>query len=212
MRPPTIPPAPADAEGLRLHQALGSPAATAPWDFARAYLPHLTAWLQATNPHAAADLCEEAAVETVFSLLRSPHQFDPMKSKKLLSFLRRSAQCDLLNSLRREARHRHETLDENSVAFASSAGKYEGKDKGPLQILCDREDDQERRAFLEKLRAALTESEQAVLELMLAGIHETDLCAEAMGITHLPRGERTKQVKRVKDRINKRIERMRGGP
>ena len=63
MRPPPIPPAPAHAEGLRLHQALGSPSATATWDFARAYLAHLTAWLQATNPRAPADLCEEAAVE-----------------------------------------------------------------------------------------------------------------------------------------------------
>lgn len=212
MRPPTIPPAPADAEGLRLHQALSLPVATAPYDFARFYLPHLTAWLQTTNPRACADLCEEAAVETIYSLLHAPARFDPSKGKALLSFLRMSARCDLRNLLRRETRHQHEPLDENSVAFASSAGKYSGKVKGPLQLLCELEDEQERQQLLEKVRAISNQTEQAVLDLMVAGIRNTDVYAEVLAIAHLLPRERRKQVKRVKDRINKRIERLRDKP
>ena len=212
MRPPHVPPAPAHAEGLRLHQALGSPAATATWDFARAYFPHLTAWLRAMDPRAPADLCEEAVVETIYSLLSNPDQFNPTKGKTLLNFLRLSARCDLLNLLRREARHRHENLDENSVAFASSAGKFIGKDKGPLQTLCDGEDEQERQRLLEKLYASLTATERVVLDLMLSGVSANEVFVRAMEIPHLPLEEQKRQVKRVKDRLHKRIQRMKDRP
>ncbi len=81
-----------------------------------------------------------------------------------------------------------------------------------MQILCEQEDDQERRRFLERLRALLPESEQSVLELMLEGVRENEAYAAAMGITHLPTRQQRKQVKRVKDRINKRARRLREKP
>lgn len=212
MRPPTIHPSPDDAEGLRLHQALESSGRIATWEFTRAYLPYLSAWLQAKNARISVDLCEEAASETVYSFLNTPHRFDPTKSRSLLGYLQMSARRDLLNLLRRENRHRHEPLDEKNVELASVAGNYSGRVPDPLQILCDQEDDQVRQDVAEKVRASLSASEQVVLERMLAGDRETGAYAAALGITHLPVEEQRKQVKRVKDRITKRIERMKGKP
>lgn len=212
MRLSTIPLPPSDAEGLRLYQALGSPVPTATADFARAYLPHLAGWLQATNRRVSADLCDEAAVETLYNFLAASTRFDADRSKSLLGFLRLSARRDLLNLLRREARHKHDGLEENAVELAPSSGKYSGKVPGPLQLLCDQEDEEERRLFLEKLRATLNESEQRVLELMLDGVRGTQRYVEAMAVADLPLPEQRQQVKRVKDRINKRAQRMREEP
>lgn len=209
MRSLTISPSPADAEGMRLYQALDSSAPTTTTDFACAYLPHLTEWLQATNRHVSADLCEEAAVETMYSLLDDPTRFDPSRGKSLLGFLRLSARRDLLNLLRREHRHQHDGLDGNAVELTSSAGKYTGRVKGPLQLLCEQEDEEERQRLLEKVRAISNEMEQMVLDLMLDGVRENEVYARVMAITHLPFKEQRKHVKRVKDRINKRVERER---
>jgi hypothetical protein len=65
MGSPVVPAPPCDAEGLRLYLALSETDRGAALDFARAYLPHLRAWLQARNPHVSPDLCEDAAVETL---------------------------------------------------------------------------------------------------------------------------------------------------
>src|SRR5438270_12085792 len=124
-----IPAPPPDAVGLRLHQALSQPLPTAPWDFASAYLPHLVAWLQAKNQRVPPDLCEDAALETVYSLLSRPQQYQPAKGKKLLTYLRMSAQRDLINLLQRERRHQHQPFDEQRVELPSAGGNYEGKDR-----------------------------------------------------------------------------------
>ncbi len=206
-----IPPSPPDTEGLRLHQALSQPNATASWDFARAYLPHLTAWLQTRNRDSA-DLCEEAATETVYGLLNNPGQYDPGKGKSLLNYLRLAARRDLSNLLRGEARHRHEPFDENCVELRPVSGKRVGTDDSPLQVLCDREDEQERQSFLAKLRGSLTAEERTVLDLMLSGQRDTRVFAEGLGITHAPVDEQESRVKRIKDRLKTRIKRMRDRP
>jgi DNA-directed RNA polymerase specialized sigma24 family protein len=211
MAPQVIPLPPADADGLRFHRALSASDPSATWDFARAYTDHLAAWLRARNSAAVADLCEDAAVETVASVLCNPEQFDPGKGMSLLNYLHRSAQCDLLNLLRGEARHAHEALDENCVEFGSTAGNCQGKEDDPLQILCDREDDQERRAFFQELRGSLAEADQSVLDLMLSGERGHAAFADALGVTLLPVEEQEVEVKRAKDRIKARGKRMREG-
>jgi DNA-directed RNA polymerase specialized sigma24 family protein len=211
MAPQVIPPPPADAEGLRLLQALSSSDPSATWDFARAYTDHLAAWLRARNSTGVADLCEDAAAETVASVLRNPAQFDPGMGMSLLNYLHLSAQRDLLNLLRGEARHAHEPLDENCVELGSATGNYQGKDDDPLQVLCDREDEQERRAFFKQLRGSLTEADQRVLDLMLSGERANAAFADALGVTLLPVEEQEVEVKRAKDRIKARGKRMREG-
>jgi DNA-directed RNA polymerase specialized sigma24 family protein len=208
MAPQVIPPPPADADGLRLHRALSTPDPLATFDFARAYMDHLSAWLRANNSPAAASLCEDAASEAVFSILHNPEQFDPAKGTSLLTFLRNAAQRDLLNLLRRESRHAHEPLDENRVELIPFAGNHDGKDDDPLEILCDLEDEQERRAFFQELRGKLSEKDRRVLNLMLNGERRIALFAEALEVTHLAVEVQEVEVKQAKDRIKARGKRM----
>jgi DNA-directed RNA polymerase specialized sigma24 family protein len=212
MAPQAIPPPPPHTEGLRLHQALSSPDATASWDFARAYLPHLTAWLQVRSRPDSADLCEEAAIETVYGLLNNPGQYNPEKGMNLLNYLRLAARRDLFNLLRSEARHRHEPLDENGVELRPVSGKRGRMDDSPLQILCDRVDEQERQSFLADLRGSLNDEERTVLDLLLSGERQTRGFAEGLGMSSTPVDEQELQVKRIKDRIKARIKRMRDRP
>src|SRR5262245_49796114 len=211
MNPNTSPSPPSDEEGQRLYRALLRPTATATWDFANAYLSHLTAWLQARNPRASSDLCDAAVVETVYGFLKTPEHFEPGRGTPLLTFLRLSAQRDLLNLLKREERHAHQPLDERVVELHSAGGKHQGE-RGPLSTLCDWEDEQERRAFLQEVRAILTGPEQQVFELMLSGERDTPVFVAALGLTHLAPEEQEAEVKRVKDRIKVRIKRWRRKP
>jgi hypothetical protein len=202
-----IPPQPPDAEGLRLYQTLLQPLPTASADFARAYLPHLATWLSVKNPQVSADLCEEAAVEAVYSLLRQPQCYSPTKGQTLIAYLRRSARCDLLNVLERERRHAHQPLEEN--VELTRAGRKEGRE--PWQILCEREDGDARERLLQAVRSTLAEPERQALALLLAGERRTAAFADALGLQGLPAAEQEAAVKRAKDRIKKRIERWRDG-
>src|SRR5436190_8316512 len=105
---------PPEAEGQQLYQALLRSAVTSTLDFANAYLPHLVAWLQARNPQASPDLCDEAAVIAVHHFLKTPDHFDPNRGT-LLAFLHLAARRDLLNLLEKENRHAHQPLEENVV-------------------------------------------------------------------------------------------------
>lgn len=206
MNPHTSPPFPSDEEGELLYKALLQPTATATWDFARAYLPPLADWLRSRNRHVSPDLCDEAAGETVRDLLMAPEHFDPRRGTKLLAFLRLAAQRDLLNVLEREARHAHQPLEEKVVELHGPGRNYQ-RGEGPLTVLCDQEDEAQRQAFLDEIRADLRETDRRVFDLMAAGERATPVFAAAMDITHRPDEEQEIEVKRAKDRIKARMKR-----
>ena len=57
----------------------------------------------------------------------------------------------------------------------------------------------------------LSEGESRVLELILQGERKTVIFAQALGIDHLPKKEKTVEVNRVKNKIKKRIDRRKTG-
>jgi DNA-directed RNA polymerase specialized sigma24 family protein len=203
----TVPAPPPETEGLQLYHALSQAVATSTFDFARAYLPHLAAWLEVNCAPVSPDLCEEAASETIYSLLAKPERFDPGQGPKLLTYLHFSARGDLRNRLNSERRHAHEPFDEKNVELGAQARKWKQTDVEPLDLLCDREDEQRRWALLQELRAMLPGPEQQVLDLLLEGERDTCIFAAALQLEHLPPQEQETEVKRVKDRIKKRIAR-----
>ena len=86
---------------------------------------------------------------------------------------------------------------------------------GPARILDRREDNMEHQAALAPRMAAaregLSAGEAAALELLRQGERKTAPYAAVLGITDLPEAEQRQQVKRVKDKLKKRLERA-GGP
>jgi hypothetical protein len=194
-----------DQEALRMHQRLLERDPTAPTEFAVAVFEPLTAWLQATNREADPHLCAEAATKAVLDFGAKPHAFDPDRLS-VVAFLRMAASRDLKNLLRNEQRHQRGRQSWNVVENSPAAGKYLGRDDDPslpMQIDEARQPMAATRAVLEKL----TTAERRVWELMQQGERRSAAYAELLGIAHLSKEVKNAEVRRVKDRVGRRMKR-----
>jgi RNA polymerase sigma factor (sigma-70 family) len=202
---------PTDEQGRSLHRRLCDREASAPSDFAVAYADPLGAWLQAKNRGADEDQCQDAAHRALLALIHHPDSYNADHSE-LASYLRMSAQGDLLNLLRREGRHHRRRLSWETVEHASDAGKYRGRADDPAWAAAHDEEARRRAAILAAVREALSESDRVVFDLMQTGERQTAVFAAAMGLSDRPRQEQEREAKRAKDRIKKRVERAGGAP
>lgn len=195
-------------DALCLHRRLLERDPVGPADFAAAFLKPLIAWLQTTHAGVDPMACEEAADEAIVGLLNNPTAYDPDRLG-VEAFLRMAAQRDLLNLLRKERRHHRNRRDLKVVEHASADGKYlmrEDDPSLPLQI----EEAKEHRTPPDALWQPLTDVERRFWEQMEQGEWRTPAFAIILGITHLPASEQRREVKRVKDRLKKRLERSGG--
>lgn len=183
----------------------------APSDLCCLYLAPLIAWLCANNRQIDEHLCEEAAGEALLSLLRGPDRYRPREAS-LTAYLRMSALGDLRNLLRRERRHQLRRANLEVVELSPPTGNTV---QAGLGDPADEFAYAERRAELRRLLPAtitqgLTPAECGALELMRVGERKTEPYAAVLGIAHLSMSEQRREVKRVKDRLKKRIERAGG--
>jgi hypothetical protein len=155
------------------------------------YQDYLIDWLRLYAPWASEDDRLAAADEALFDFIRAPEAFDPAR-RSLGPYLGRAAQCDLLNLLAREARHHRLRIALADVEDRPDAGKYFGE--GPAEEL-------------DRLAGLLSEKERQVFGLMRAGVRETEAYVLVLGLTDLPPAEQARAVKRVKERIVKRLRR-----
>jgi RNA polymerase sigma-70 factor (ECF subfamily) len=211
-------PAPADYlisedEERSLHRRLVDRDVTASTDLARLFLDHLIAWLVEKNSsRVPEELCIEAAEDALIALMKSPASFNPARGKRLAAYLRMSARGDLRNILQRERRHRDKHILLEDVELFPEAGKYLVADDDPLRSLERQEESAKAtRTVVAPVREGLSEGESRVLDLILQGERKTAVFAEALGITHLPTNAQRTEVKRVKDKLKKRIERETSG-
>src|SRR5947209_12676078 len=121
MASPTPPPEPSREEGLRLHRDLCNKIATAPHDFAAAFLPPLLAWLEQRHRQVDQHLRQDAAHTAIVSFVKNPTGYDP-SGLDVAGYLRMSAQGDLRNVLQREARHRRGRVSWKVVEDSPNAG------------------------------------------------------------------------------------------
>jgi DNA-directed RNA polymerase specialized sigma24 family protein len=196
-------------DGLALHARLFAGDPTGPSDLAAAFLQPLIAWLGEHNrvdPH----MIAEAAEEAVLSLIKSPDSFRP--GADLAAYLRMAAQADLRNLLEREGRHHRGREPWAAVELSEDRRNNLGRDEDPSLALRVKEQDEGLSASIPPaVREGLTEGEVRVLELMLRKERRTRQYAEVCGVAHLPAGEQRKVIKRVKDKLKKRLERAGGG-
>jgi RNA polymerase sigma factor (sigma-70 family) len=195
-------------EAAPLDERLRAGDPTAPADLFAAYLERLTAWLRRRNPDLSFDLLEDAAGRAFVSLIHDPHSYAP-EVMKLESYLRMSAQGDLRNLLRREAKHHQGRIPLDDVELSEDLGKYLGRDDDPSLRLQLAEQTAAAEPVLAAVRKGLTEPELRVLELLLRRERRYAAYAEAYGVAHLPRDTRDREVKRVKERLQKRLDRAR---
>lgn len=169
--------------------------ALAPSDFADAVLNPLVEYLRHTNLTPDEHAVQTAAEEAVMSVIRKPAVYDPTRSD-LPGFLRMAARGDLKNILNRERRHHR---GQKSVELDERAGKCIESDAGDRPSFDD--------ADVAAVLAELTDAERAVLDLMRSGERATEAFAAVAGLGDLPREEQQAEVKRIRDRIVKRLQR-----
>lgn len=195
-------------DALSLHRRLFDRDPVASADFAVAFLQPLIDWLHTTNVGIDPMMCVEAADEAIVEFITHPAKYDP-EILNVVAFLRMAAQRDLQNLLRKEWRHQRQRRDLKVVEQLPESGKYLMRDDDPslpLQI----EEARRQQALPDAFRQQLTEVEQRFVEQMEQGEWRTPVFAAILGITHRPADEQRREVKRVKDRLKKRLERMGG--
>ena len=143
------------------------------------------------------DIYLSAVYEALTDYFKNPGKYDPSRSG-LMTYLRLAARRDLQNLLAKETRHAKGRVSLEDVEFSRSDGN---------DISERAAEDMDGRRLIEELMEEMTPNERAVLSLMLEGERSSAAAAEAMGIGHLPPGEQAREVKRVKDRLKKRIQR-----
>ena len=191
MNPPTDWPAPDEEDRLLTQLNTGTP--TAQGGFAELYFPLLVQFLARKFPRVAADLREEAAGQAVLDFLRPPRRFDP--TRRLGAYLRVAARNDLLNLLERDRRARR-GIPLDSVA--EPADRRNSTRDVPLTW-----DDPRLVAEV----AAFDADERAAFEQLLEDPRGTASFARRLNLGHLPPAEQAAAVKRVKDRVKKRLAR-----
>jgi RNA polymerase sigma-70 factor (ECF subfamily) len=196
---------PAREEGLALHLHLIDQNPVAAADVCRAYLNPLVDWLAAKFADVDPDLRQTAAHDALMAYVQSPQAYDPARAD-LASYLRMASRWDLANLRKSEGRHQRGRVGWAVVEDGAEGGNLSGAGNPALQL--ERaEESQQGRAFLEAVMADFTGEERQVLTLMLAGERKTGVFAAVIGVAGLPAVDQEREVKRVKDRIKKRLER-----
>ena len=188
---------------LDLHDRLLSDDPVVTEEMFRIFAPELERHLRMKFPRLAPgvdpDIYLSAVVEALTDYFKNPQKYDPDKSG-LMTYLRMVAWGDFRNLLAKESRHASRRVSLESVEFSRS----DGNDVSERVA-----DDMDGQKLIEDLKRGMTLEERAVFALMIEGERSTAVAAEAMGIDHLPAREQAREVKRVKDRIKKRVRRGR---
>jgi hypothetical protein len=202
LEPCSVPEHPAD-----LHRRLLADDPTAPADLAATCLEPLVRWLEKHNRRIDPHLCAQAADEAILALIHRPASYRPDRLG-LEAYLRMAAQRDLQNLLRSERKHHDRRVPWETVEVAAVAGKYLGRQDDPTLPLRIAEEHQAARAAVPpSVRGTLSEPEARVLTLMEQKERRTAVYAEVLGLTDLPAEQQAREVKRVKDRLKKRLQR-----
>jgi RNA polymerase sigma factor (sigma-70 family) len=197
---------PAAEAGLGIYARLLARDPTAPDDLAAAYLDPLARYIVACNRGVDPHYAEEAAQEAILGVIKNPCSFDPHGNLDLAGYLRMAARGDLRNLLDRDAKHHQGRVRWESVELSGDERNSIGRDDDPsLPLQVDEAVRARASAVDPSVRDGLTEAENRVLDLILRGEKRTSVFAEALGITDLPPKDQRREVKRVKDKLKKRL-------
>lgn len=182
-----------------LYAGLVAGAPLAPSDLAAAALEPLAASLRHQFPGADEHDCRSAAIDAIWDLIQNPAAYDPTR-RGLRGFLQMAAAGDFRNFRRRQRKHHAGRESSECVELAADERNTLPDDTGPSF------DDPPLAVEIDSFAA----DERAVFELMREGERDTPVFAAALGLGHLSPAEQADAVKRVKDRIKKRLQRAAG--
>lgn len=191
---PTSPHLPSDEDGRRLHAELLLGTATAPGEFATAFLRPLANYL-ISRRNAPDDSCEEAAERAILELIHSPKSYNPERGLSVAAYLRMSARGDLLNLSAKEGRHHDRRISFDTVELTLA-------DRNRIQEDGSVWDEPLLKAVIDCFNAA----ERITFDLLREAVSDTETFAVALGLTETG-AARVATVKRCKDVVKARLRR-----
>lgn len=192
--------APLDRAAQReLHARLLAGDTNATSELAHAFLPWLSERLARRFRRADPHLLDSIAIDCVLRLCEQPARYDPARGS-LDHYLLMDAEGDVRNALNSQARRAARMVSLETVELRTAAGN--------IQQGADEPEDENLASLVAEV-AGSDPRERAVLELMLDGERRTRPYVEVLGLHGLPPDEQRREVKRWKDRLKKRLRRLR---
>jgi DNA-directed RNA polymerase specialized sigma24 family protein len=154
------------------------------------------------------DIIHDAVVDAIMDLLRSPQSYQATQSS-LWSFLEMAARRNLADRrLSERRRYRRIARFRKNVALSSLASN-KNRDKGGLVgVLVDRETSKALWRRVICVIDSMSPTEVEVFKLMISGVRATSEYTRVLGMDVVAPGEQAVAVKRVKDRVRKRLRRL----
>jgi len=192
--------------GEQVHQRLLQGDPTAPSEVILAYLGPLTRRLRQRFPDVKDEtLIQDAVTDALFRYVQSPGRFNPTKSS-LSSYLTMAARGDLLNALARERRRSARQVPIETVAEAALPGNTL---RGHEDVKALAEEGMTASPLMQRVLEKVPDPrDREMLKLMLAGERKTIRYAGLLQIEHRSEAEQRRIVKRHKDRLKKRLQRL----
>lgn len=187
-----------------MHDALLAGDVTASERLAEALLPALQrrfAGRRELDPHETNSLIGRS----IAAYVAGPGKYDPDRAP-LLAYLYRDIDGDIRNEIAKLARRPETPREDERLEVRASGGNPEEDVLHQLDPLDLPRETVE--AALHEFEA-LSEEERQFLRLRADGVRATHVYAEGLGIAHLPDAQQRRAVKRAKDRLDKRLERIR---
>jgi RNA polymerase sigma-70 factor, ECF subfamily len=160
------------------------------------------------------DQIESACGLTIARYLKAPHLYDPAKGG-LLGWLAMDVVGDVQNEAM-SAATRREAADSAAVELRSVSRKSfldEAESASVEEVALDGVDrfdlDPDVAAAVRDAVSEYSPEDLAVIELIGQGVRETAAYSEVLGISHLAAEAQRREVKRHKDRLTRRLERLR---
>lgn len=188
-----------------IHQRLIEKDPVAPSELVQAYIESLVRRLNLQfpnldDPH----FVHDAAADALLNYAQRPERFKPEKGK-LNSYLLMSARGDLINRLKSEGRRRQREVHIENVELQPDLRNISLEECGNIELpsglsIAD---------IKTQIEQTITDkADRKLVELILDGERKTKCYAEVLDITHLNMNEQRRQVKRAKDRLKKKLQRL----
>lgn len=193
----------------KLHARLIQLDPFAPAEFAESFLDELFRRLKAKAVFYSDDtLLRDATTDALLDYIEHPTKYNPKKSA-LLTYLTMAAYHDLLNMFAKEKRRQRRELPLDVVEEISDAGNNNIEEYGNKVL--DNMTTEEKAKLLRQIKETFPEKQdRKLLDLIIHSERRTDKYSEILGIQNLTSDEKRKIVKRHKDRITKRLQRLGG--
>lgn len=160
------------------------------------------------------DVGNTLAMHVITAMIDGPERFDPTRGKSLYGYLMMDLKGDIKNYIARVTREPRQIRldapiggDDDGVGNQDLGGNLPSGEPGPEEIAESVES--QARVSAIRDRVVETDDEGIVFDLQyVAGERTTEAFAGPLGISGLPQSEQAQVVQKLKDRLAKRLRRM----